>query len=181
MSVSRTVSSRKEPELSFDSWKAALCQQRRGSSTHLVSTAPLVAVFIVLAAACGDGDGSSLDRQLRNALDAAGVTVVDPGPQPAAAKMDLGRALMFDKELSGNRDVSCATCHHPLLHTGDGLPVSIGTGGSGLGPARLLGAGRGFIPRNAPEVFDRGAAESPTWTTICANRAGSMMRRSTTC
>ena len=42
MCVSRAVSSRKEPELPFDSLKAAPCQQRRGSRTHLVSTAPLL-------------------------------------------------------------------------------------------------------------------------------------------
>ncbi|NJN53815.1 MAG: hypothetical protein HC804_03085 [Anaerolineae bacterium] len=36
---------------------------------------------------------------------------------------------MFDKELSGNRDTSCATCHHPQLATGDQLLLSVGTGG----------------------------------------------------
>ena len=30
------------------------------------------------------------------------------------ALVDLGRSLFFDKVLSGNRDVSCATCHSPL-------------------------------------------------------------------
>jgi len=84
-------------------------------------------------------------------------------PSPPPAKVALGRALMFDKELSGNRDIACATCHHPLLHTGDGLPLSIGTGGRGLGPARLRASGRAFIPRNAPEVFNRGADE---WRTM---------------
>ena len=32
---------------------------------------------------------------------------------PSDAKVALGRALFFDKVLSGNRNISCATCHHP--------------------------------------------------------------------
>jgi cytochrome c peroxidase len=39
---------------------------------------------------------------------------------PSAAKLRLGRALFFDKILSGNGNISCATCHHPLLDTGAG-------------------------------------------------------------
>ncbi len=116
--------------------------------------------------ACGSGDGAapqSVDQQLQQAMIEAGCAPVDPGTMPAASKVALGQALMFDKEISGNRDISCATCHHPLLHTGDGLSVSIGTGGRGLGPARLLGAGRNLIPRNAPEVFNRGL---PEWRTM---------------
>jgi len=34
------------------------------------------------------------------------------------------------KELSGNRDTSCATCHQPALGTGDGLPLAVGTDSS---------------------------------------------------
>jgi hypothetical protein len=126
-----------------------------------------VAVLVAIAG-CGDGDGGgsrsgTLDQELHGAMERAGITPLDPGPEPADAKVALGRLLMFDKELSGNRDVSCATCHHSLLHTSDGLSLPIGTEGSGLGPARRRGAGRGFIPRNAPDVFDRG---SPLWRSM---------------
>ena len=34
-------------------------------------------------------------------------------PPENPALVQLGQALMFDKILSGNRDVSCATCHLP--------------------------------------------------------------------
>jgi len=122
-----------------------------------------VALALTTVFGCGDGGGSSLDGELRAALRDAGATPLDPGPALDPTLVELGRFLMFDKELSGNRDISCATCHHPLLHTGDGLSVSIGTGGTGLGPSRLLGEGRVLIPRNAPEVFDRGA---PEWRTM---------------
>lgn len=52
----------------------------------------------------------------------------------------LGQALFFDKELSGNRNISCATCHSPVVATGDGLSTNIGTGGQGLSVLRDAGA-----------------------------------------
>ncbi|MCX7852906.1 MAG: FG-GAP-like repeat-containing protein [Caldilineales bacterium] len=103
------------------------------------------------------------DRILRQVLAQAGIGPLDPGPTPDPAKVELGRMLFFDKELSGNRDISCATCHHPTLGTGDNLSLSIGTGGFGLGPERRRGAMRMLIPRNAPELFNRG---SPEWHTM---------------
>ena len=104
-----------------------------------------------------------LDAQLQAALEEAGVTALDAGPQPSPEMVKLGEALFFDKEISGNRDISCATCHHPLLNSADGLSLPMGTGGIGLGPSRVIGSGRVFIPRNAPEVFNRGAEE---WHTM---------------
>ena len=65
--------------------------------------------------------------------------------QPTAALVELGRMLFFDKELSGNRNISCATCHSPLIATGDGLSINIGTGGRGLSVLRDAGA---FPPTN---------------------------------
>jgi cytochrome c peroxidase len=105
----------------------------------------------------------TLDERLQRALEHSGVGALEPGPAPAAAKVALGRALFFDKILSGNKDISCATCHHPRLHTGDGLSLSIGTGGSGFGSAREMGGGRGRIPRNSTEIFNRG---SPEWRSL---------------
>src|SRR5690606_25263393 len=67
--------------------------------------------------------------------------------------VQLGRMLAFDKVLSGNRDISCMTCHLPGLGTGDARSLSIGTGASGLGAARNHPGGV-FIPRNAPAAFN---------------------------
>jgi len=67
----------------------------------------------------------------------------------------VGRLLFFDKVLSGNKDISCATCHFPSNGTSDNLPVSVGTGGRGLGENRVLESGH-FIPRNAPALFNMG-------------------------
>lgn len=79
------------------------------------------------------------------------------------AKMELGKLLYFDKILSGNKNISCATCHHPLTNTVDGLSLSVGEGGRGLGLTRDTGSGDDAIvervPRNATKAFNLGAKE----------------------
>ena len=99
---------------------------------------------------------AALDAELRQSLSRWGTVPIGPTPAQPPALVDLGQALMFDKVLSGNRDIACATCHNPASHAGDGLALSIGTGGSGLGPSRTLGPGRQFIPRNAPTLVNTG-------------------------
>ena len=74
----------------------------------------------------------------------------------------LGRDLFYDSLLSGNREVSCATCHHPKFGTGDGVSLGIGDGGIGLGPTRVPNPENfpeARIPRNAPALFNLGAHE----------------------
>lgn len=99
------------------------------------------------------------DEALRAAMAGHGVTPIElnaSGFDPAL--VELGQMLFFDPELSGPRDISCATCHHPNFASGDGLPLPIGVGGEGLGPQRIsLRTEFEFIPRNAPEIFNRGA------------------------
>lgn len=97
-----------------------------------------------------------IDQQLRQRLTQWGVVPIGPMPAQNPAMVDVGRALFFDKILSGNRDIACATCHDPVSHGTDGLSLAIGTGGTGLGPARRLGAGRQFVPRNAPSMLNQG-------------------------
>lgn len=84
----------------------------------------------------------------------------------APAKVRLGQMLFFDKILSGNQNISCASCHHPLTSTTDGLSLGIGEGGRGLSLARKLeGVSaanfdvRRRIPRNAPALFNLGHEE----------------------
>ena len=89
------------------------------------------------------------------------------GPLPTTSRIrqplvDLGRDLAFDKVLSGGRDISCMTCHVPGFATGDGKSLSVGQGGSGLGPARSHPQGV-FIPRNAPPLFNLGAMRRLFW------------------
>jgi cytochrome c peroxidase len=74
----------------------------------------------------------------------------------------LGQALAFDKILSGNKDISCMTCHLPRLGTGDARSLSIGQGATGLGADRVHPRGA-FIPRNAPQLFNLFAVKSLFW------------------
>jgi len=99
---------------------------------------------------------AALDAEVRGQLTQWGVVPIGALPPANPALVELGRALAFDKILSGNRDISCATCHPPSAHGTDGLSLSVGTGGTGVGPARALGAGRRFIPRNAPSLLNQG-------------------------
>jgi cytochrome c peroxidase len=78
------------------------------------------------------------------------------------AQVTLGQMLFYDPILSGNRNISCATCHHPKFATGDGLPLGLGEGAAGLGPERK-GLAQNMpeqrIPRHSPALFNLGARE----------------------
>ena len=93
-----------------------------------------------------------------------------PGPLREAdfhdfdAKLaEIGRLLFYDPVLSGNRNISCGTCHHHDLASGDGLALGVGEGGVGLGSKRTTGQGADQIekrvPRNASALFNLGARE----------------------
>lgn len=78
---------------------------------------------------------------------------------PPEAEARLGQLLFHDPILSGNRSVSCATCHNAALATGDGVALGIGDGGIGLGPERRIDPANPpeqRIPRNAPPLFNLG-------------------------
>lgn len=73
-----------------------------------------------------------------------------------AAKQELGRLLFWDPILSGNKDIACATCHHPDFAYTDGRDLSLGTRAVGLGPDRVdLSNGQiPVVPRNAPTILN---------------------------
>lgn len=99
---------------------------------------------------------SANDAELRQSFNNWGVIPIGPMPAQDPAKVALGRSLFFDKILSGNRDIACATCHQPGAALGDGLSLAVGTGGTGAGTARTPGAGRSFVPRNSPSLLNAG-------------------------
>jgi len=89
----------------------------------------------------------------------AAVTDADYAPVNAA-EARLGQLLFWDPILSGNRNIACATCHHPRFGTSDGVSLGLGEGGIGLGPARApdpANPPEQRIPRNAPALFNLGA------------------------
>ena len=131
-----------------------------------------------------DADDSVSSTELREILKANKVTPLEPPPDYPEAKVTLGQALFFDPLIGGNRDVSCATCHHPLTATGDGRARAVGTRAyvnkgrrmpeglrlvdvEGRDPVlmgfNLNGAAHPFTPRNSPDTFNRGDSE---WKTM---------------
>lgn len=100
-----------------------------------------------------------LDAQLQAAAAANNVSTPAVNQTESAEMVALGKALFFDKILSGDQNISCATCHHPTASTGDDLPTSIGAGGSGTGAARELSGAAVMIARNAPPLFNLGASQ----------------------
>lgn len=83
-----------------------------------------------------------------------------PAVNPAEA--ELGQLLFYDPILAGNREVACATCHHPKFGTSDGLSLGLGDGGIGLGTARVPNPDNHpeqRIPRNAQSLWNVAAQE----------------------
>jgi cytochrome c peroxidase len=122
----------------------------------------LVVLLTPLVVACTGNDvinpgptsNQSLDTQLRQQLRNWGVVPILPVDAADPALVDLGRNLFFDKVLSGNRDVACASCHSPLTGSDDGQSLAVGTAATMVGGVRRLGAGRDFTPRNVPSLFN---------------------------
>jgi cytochrome c peroxidase len=107
-------------------------------------------------------DNGALAAEVRRLTAARGITPLERPAPVRPALVQLGRALAFDKILSGNRDISCMACHMPRFATGDGRSLSVGQGATGLGPERLHPNGI-FIPRNAPPLFNLFALKPLFW------------------
>jgi len=80
-----------------------------------------------------------------------------------AAQVKLGQLLFYDKILSGNKNISCGTCHHHTHFGTDGLSLGIGEGGTGVALERVPGENdtriKRRIPRNAPALWNLGAKD----------------------
>lgn len=145
-----------------------------------------------------------IDARLAQLIDELDL-VADPGsqlPEGDGEMAELGRLLFFDPILSGDRNISCATCHHPRFAMADGRVLPIGTGGVGLGPERTflerieLGPeasnprrsvheGNGervdeianpfagqFVPRNSPTILNSALFPIQFWDGRVENYAG---------
>jgi cytochrome c peroxidase len=76
--------------------------------------------------------------------------VVDPGPDWTESRAALGKRLFFDKVLSRDRTVSCATCHDPARAFTDGRRTGVGIEGR-------EGA------RNTPTIVNRALGRHHFW------------------
>lgn len=68
--------------------------------------------------------------------------VNDPDNPLTKEGIELGRSLFYDKRLSGNNQISCASCHHQELAFSDGIALS------------NIGASGKVLHRNAPALIN---------------------------
>ena len=108
------------------------------------------------------GGRDPLAAEVRQLAGGRGITQLQRPAPVRVPLVELGQALAFDKILSGNRDISCMTCHLPGLGVGDQRSLSIGQGASGLGADRVHPDGT-YIPRNAPAAFNLHAMGPLFW------------------
>lgn len=94
-----------------------------------------VLAFVVLTFCCSKCDQTD-------------ISLYEPIPYPKdnpvnSDKIALGEKLFFDKRLSKDNSISCASCHKPSLAFSDGRKVSVGVNG-------------GLTERNAPTLLNVG-------------------------
>src|SRR5438552_58295 len=106
----------------------------------------------VLALALAALVGASRHARTQQAFTPLPAAVKAPADNPSTPeKVALGRLLFWDPILSGEKDVACATCHHPTEGYADDRDLSIGVHGVGLGFNRRFAAGNQipFAKRNS--------------------------------
>lgn len=125
-----------------------------------------VGLGLLVATGCGDGPQGPPspdpddDLRLRFSLEPLSGAPHPPDNLRFPPRIALGRLLFFDPILSGEKDVACATCHHPDLSFADGRQFSVGAGGIGLGPSRVPSSSRiSGVPidleaRNSPTILN---------------------------
>lgn len=99
----------------------------------------------------------SNSKDPREVFELATKMRLKPMPQLSSkneALYELGEALFFEKELSGNRNISCGSCHDPRFYSGDGLSLGIGEGAQFGDVVKLL-KGK-ILKRHTPQLINLG-------------------------
>ena len=109
----------------------------------------MVAGSVVTAAAGERVQSGSMTLELPAGLQAGSAYIPDENPM-SPAKVALGRLLYFDKRLSSDDTVSCATCHDPAHGWAEPRKTSTGIHGKVGG-------------RNAPTVINRLFSKEQFW------------------
>lgn len=97
------------------------------------------------------------DQQLFGIIAANNLTALTDPAFESADLVLLGETLFSDQNLSGNRNISCLSCHSTSHGTGDAMPFSVGTGATGEGPSRRQINGESLpTTRNSPPIYNLG-------------------------
>ncbi|MGH7332424.1 MAG: cytochrome c peroxidase [Candidatus Rokuibacteriota bacterium] len=106
---------------------------------------------LVISAICVSGSGAAEPYKLKLPPGLQEQAAYIPADNPLTAeKIELGKQLYFDRRLSADGTVSCATCHAPDKGFSDGRPTSRGIEGQVGG-------------RNAPVTINRLFSQEQFW------------------
>ncbi|TXE06248.1 cytochrome-c peroxidase [Seonamhaeicola algicola] len=125
----------------------------------MLNLAKKTGIFILLVFffGCKNPKEENLISTPKNTVSALPLNAKWPKNNPfSKEKVNLGRLLFFDPILSGNKDVACATCHHPTNGYAEFKDISIGVNGIGFGSKRVFNKPNSipFVKRNAHTVLN---------------------------
>jgi cytochrome c peroxidase len=80
---------------------------------------------------------------------------VPAGNPQTQEKVELGKLLFFDKQLSAGNTRACASCHDPAKGWSDGVPRNVGP--------------KGELDRNSPSLFNSAYEDFPAWDGFAAS------------
>ncbi|WP_338868644.1 cytochrome c peroxidase [Spirosoma sp. SC4-14] len=98
----------------------------------LLALLSIIIFCIALIQACTNDESTTA---IAPAADSSSPPIVAPNLITNDTAL-LGQALFWDPILSGDKDVACATCHHPNNAYTDGLDLPLGTNAVGYGQNR---------------------------------------------
>lgn len=119
----------------------------------------LLASLIILPISFAQTDTEILEKYIQR-FKLKGVTT----PPKREALYELGLKLFHDKNLSGNGNISCQSCHSLKGYSGDTLPLGVGEGAEGVAELRFQKNGL-ILPRHTPAIYNLGypAIKSLFW------------------
>jgi cytochrome c peroxidase len=109
----------------------------------------IVGLFFLVGGMILATSSEAYELKIPLGLDEEGFKVPKDNPL-TKDKVELGRLLFFDKRLSANNTIACASCHIPALAFTDGQPVSTGINSQQGG-------------RSAPTAINRGFSTAQFW------------------
>ena len=110
-----------------------------GSALRKFAQALLIAIPVVVCSAwIGVSSSDTWSSEQKTTLASLSLASLEPLPADPSNRVadnpvaqEFGRQLFFDKRLSGNGKVACATCHLPQLGFVDTTPLAHGVGTTG--------------------------------------------------
>jgi cytochrome c peroxidase len=106
-----------------------------------------------------DSELTKLDRKVINRLKKFNVKPLDEPGEPNSDLFQLGKVLFHERDLTGNRDQACFSCHSQGRATVSQKSLAIGTGSSGFMHIQRKGLDRKFFPRSSQPLFNRASSD----------------------